>query len=32
MGYCGLSLGFPSLVYRLVVVTSWAFGLGLLGF
>ena len=26
------SLGFPSLVYRLVVVTSWAFGLGLLGF
>jgi hypothetical protein len=28
----GCSFGFPSLVYRLVVITSWAFGLGLLEF
>jgi hypothetical protein len=28
----GCSLGFLSLVYCLVVVTSWVLGLGLLGF
>jgi hypothetical protein len=28
----GCSLGFLSLVHRLVVGTSWAFGLGLLAF